>query len=228
MRELLLIFVESSISTPPSTIVDHPAIAKYAKKRGKDPKFIILDMSYHYAAIKKLPDMNKRGRPDIVHISLLEVMGSPLNKMGKLRVWVHTVDDYVIHIDPTTRLPRNYIRFVGLLEQLFEVGKVPPDAEKPLLRLEKKRLEALLQELKPTRVFLMSEKGKRVRFKEVCEAIVREERPAVLIGGFQSGDFREEVYKLADAVYSVWDEALEAWVVASHIVTITEYLLGIV
>ena len=40
----------------------------------------ILDKNIHYDIIKKLDNSDKRGRPDIVHFSLLESIDSPLYK----------------------------------------------------------------------------------------------------------------------------------------------------
>ncbi len=60
--------------------------------------FNILDRSYHHAAMKDIADSEKRGRPDIAHLCLLEALGSPLNKEGLLRTYVHTYNDYVISV----------------------------------------------------------------------------------------------------------------------------------
>jgi rRNA small subunit pseudouridine methyltransferase Nep1 len=87
--------------------------------------------------MKKLEESEKRGRLDIVHFALLEALGSPLNREGLLQTYVHTINDYVITVNPETRLPRNYNRFVGLMEQLFESYRVPPTGQ-ILLKLEGK------------------------------------------------------------------------------------------
>ena len=57
---------------------------------------------------KKLNNWRKRGRPDIVHLCLLEALESPLNKNKILSVYVHTYDNKIIYINPEVRLPRNY------------------------------------------------------------------------------------------------------------------------
>lgn len=171
---LHLIIAEAALETIPREIWKHPAVRKYAKKRGKPPSLLLLDLSFHYSAAKKLPDIQKRGRPDITHIALLEALGSPLNRAGMLRVYVHTYNDYVIKIDPSTRLPRNYLRFTGLIEQLFETRKVPPESEKPLLILEQMSIRDLIGEIAPTKVILMSEKGKYmdlIKFGELLRSL---------------------------------------------------------
>jgi len=134
---LYLLIAEAALELIPSEAWGHPAIRKYAMKRGKHPSKLLLDISFHYSAVKNLPHIEKRGRPDIVHITLLEALGSPLNRSGKLRVYVHTFRNYIIEVNPETRLPRNYYRFVGLMEQLFERRRVPPRGDKVLLRIKK-------------------------------------------------------------------------------------------
>jgi rRNA small subunit pseudouridine methyltransferase Nep1 len=227
--KLTLILAESALETVPREIWGHPAVYKSARKRGKPPSQILLDRSLHHQAMKNLPKAEKRGRPDIVHISLLEALGSPLNREGMLETYVHTIGDYVIIINPETRLPRNYNRFVGLIEQLFEVGRVPPESQTPLLTLKPMSLAKLIEQLNPTRTILMVEDGKPVRLKELAEEIVREDKPAVIIGGFPHGDFEAETRMLADVQYSIYGgKPLETWTVVSHIVAAVGMELGIV
>ena len=116
---LSLILAESAVELVPNEIAGHPAIAKLAKRKKKEPRQLVLDQSYHHAAIVRLGKSGVgRGRPDIVHFSLLVALGSPLNSDGQLNCFVHTRDDHVIALDPRTRLPRNTDRFTDLIEQL--------------------------------------------------------------------------------------------------------------
>ena len=146
---LVLILAESAIELVPPELTKHPSILKLAKKRGKKPNEILLDRSYHHAAMRSLKDAEKRGRPDIVHTTLLELLGTPLNREGLLQTCVHTVANRVVEIDSNVRLPVNYDRFVGLLEQLYTVGRVP-EAGQPLLAIRKQTLKQLLGEIKPS------------------------------------------------------------------------------
>jgi len=114
MDRLKIILLESALETVPHEIWRHPAVVKNARRRGKKPGETLLDVSLHYHAMKNLKDREKRGRPDIVHTTLLELLESPLNKEGHLEVYVHTYQGHVIFIDPSTRIPRNYNRFGAL------------------------------------------------------------------------------------------------------------------
>ncbi len=214
---LILILAEAALETVPQSLWDHPAVRQHAKKRGKPARFILLDRSYHHAAMKKLDENLKRGRPDIVHFTLLEALGTPLNKTGGLQVYVHTVNDQMITVNPKARLPRNYDRFVGLMEQLFELGRVPPTGT-ALLKLEHKTLSQLLHEAKPTYVMSFSRAGIPRVAEEAVSGLSKSSRPVVIIGGFPHGHFAEITLKLADEVVCIDPEMLEAWTVASRVI----------
>ncbi len=214
---LSLILAESALETVPQELWKHPAVERHAERRGKPPRSTILDRSYHHAAMKTLKGGEKRGRPDIVHFSLLEALGSPLNREGLLRIFIHTVDDYVITVAPETRLPRNYNRFIGLMEQLFESGRVPPKG-RALLTLERKTLQELIDTIKPGYVIAFSRIGEPRTLEEALLRISNKGDLAAVIGGFPAGHFAEATIKLADEVVCIDPEMLEAWTVTSRLI----------
>jgi len=213
---LYMVLIESSLELVPKEIWGHPAVLKSARRRGKRPGDILLDKSIHYHAMKDLKYSEKRGRPDIVHASLLNALSSPLNLEGKLRIYIHTIGDYIIFIRPDTRIPRNYMRFVGLLEQLFITGKVPPDSDKPLLLIKDMSLEELLSTI-GKKLTLLSETGELVSPDYVVEEIISS-NGIIGIGGFPHGDFSKRIYRLADKVYSIYPKSLDTWIVVSRII----------
>ena len=213
---LYMVLIESSLELVPKEIWGHPAVLKSARRRGKRPGDILLDKSIHYHAMKDLKYSEKRGRPDIVHMSLLNALSSPLNLEGKLRIYIHTIGDYIIFIRPDTRIPRNYMRFIGLLEQLFITGKVPPDSDKPLLLIKDMSLEELLSTI-GKKLTLLSETGELVSPDYVVEEIISS-NGIIGIGGFPHGDFSKRIYRLADKVYSIYPKSLDTWIVVSRII----------
>jgi rRNA small subunit pseudouridine methyltransferase Nep1 len=214
---LTLVLTESALETIPQSLWKHPLVKRHAKKRRKHPRFLLLDRSYHDAAMKSLRDSEKRGRPDIVHFALLEALGTPLNKEGYLRIYVHTINDHVVQVNPEVRLPKNYTRFVGLFEQLFQLRRIPP-AGPALLLLERKNLDQLLQDNECDYVLAFSTKGSRGKLDETMQKLQARERPTVLIGGFAHGHFSETTAKLADEIVCVDPEMLEAGVVTSRVI----------
>jgi len=215
----LLVFVlaESALETIPKDLWRHPAVKRHSKRSRKHPQLLLLDRSYHHAAMKTLAENEKRGRPDIVHFALLEALGSPLNKEGLLQTYVHTINNYIIKVESEARLPKNYNRFVSLMEQLFELGKVPPNGP-ALLKLEPKTLPQLLREISPTRVVAFSRKGKPSTLEDVVAKLSGEKRPAVIIGGFPHGHFSATTIQLADELVCIDEETLEAWTVTSRVI----------
>lgn len=204
---------DSELELVPESIADHPAVVNYARRRNKKPNEVILDSSYHHSALKKLPDGERRGRPDILHICLLNALESIANKEGLLRVYVHTRNDEVIYIKPESRIPRNYNRFLGLMESLFKNKVVPKDLE--LLRLEEQSLNELIDELDPDEVFIMHEKGELVKPREFGELVASLENAVVIVGGFPHGDFRSEVNGKKVSLYR---GPLMAWTIVNEVV----------
>jgi rRNA small subunit pseudouridine methyltransferase Nep1 len=222
-----LVLAESALETIPRQLWQLPLIRKYAEKRRKKAQFLLLDRSYHHAAMKNLAENEKKGRPDIVHFSLLEALGSPLNKEGLLQVYVHTMSDYVISVSRETRLPRNYDRFVGLMEQLFELKRIPPEGSPLLTLIERMSLCQLAEKIKPDHTVAFSRKGTPKTLEETISELSEKKNPLAIIGGFPHSTFSKSTTELADQVVSIDREMLETWTVTARIVYEYEKMAGI-
>lgn len=214
---LIFVLAEAALETVPKDLWSHPAIKRHSKRQRKPPQQLLLDRSLHHSAMRRLDKNEKRGRPDITHFTLLEALGSPLNKEGLLHIYVYTYNNCVITINPITRLPRNYNRFIGLMEQLFHLGRVPLKGE-PLLTLEHKTTQQLLTETEADYILAFSREGKKTPLQDAVSTLQSKRRPAVIIGGFPRGRFLEATIKLADEVICVDSERLEAWTVTSRVI----------
>jgi rRNA small subunit pseudouridine methyltransferase Nep1 len=223
---LILVLAEAALETVPEELWSNPAVRRHSKRQRKPPQHLLLDRSLHHSAMRRLDDNLKRGRPDIAHFVLLEALGSPLNKEGLLQTYVHTSKDYVITVNPSARLPRNYNRFIGLMEQLFQLGKVPSEGE-ALLTLEHKTLQTLLAEAEADYILAFSREGKPKTLQEAVSSLQSKRRLAVLIGGFPHGHFSETAVQLADEVVCVDSEMLEAWTMASRVIYEYERALSV-
>jgi len=174
------IFLEASLETIPQEIASHRTIKADARRRGKRPDQILLDDSKHHEAMRRLKFREKRGRPDIIHQCLLLLLDSGLKDF---EVYVHTIWGKIFRVNPETRLPRNYNRFVGLIEKLFEEKRIV-SGEKVLLEF----LDTSLGEVvKGRKVLLFKETGRRIDFSEILRGDV-----AICIGAFPHGDFFEK------------------------------------
>ena len=223
---LTFILAEAALETIPMNLWSHPSVRRHSKRQRKPPKQLLLDRSLHHAAMKRLDNNLKRGRPDITHFALLEALGSPLNKEGLLQVYIHTNKDYLITVNPTARLPRNYSRFIGLMEQLFQQGKVPSDG-KPLLSIEHKTLQQLLTKTKTDYILALSRKGKPKTIQDAVSILKPKKSPAVIVGGFPHGHFSTTTAKLFDEIVCVDSEMLETWTITSRVTYEYERILSI-
>ncbi len=170
---LKVLIAESALEIVPRELWNHPQVRKHAQLWGRKPSDLLLDTAYHYAAMKGLEDRYRRGRPDILHITLLNLLESLLNKQGLLRVYFHTRDGRVFEVDPETRIPRNYRRFVGLMVKVLK--KNGTELIRPV------NLDEILRE---KNIWVLHEEGKEP--EEVPQNLL------AIAGGFQSGDFKEK------------------------------------
>lgn len=224
---ITLVLAESALEVIPPVLRSNQTIIRQARSRGIKPSNFLLDVSIHHQLMQGLPDYVRRGRPDIVHITLLSVLGSPLCKEGLMRVYVHTRDDYVIEIDPLTRLPRVYNRFTGLISQLINAGKVPPTSDNPLLQIRKETIIDLVKRVNPSSVTLFTRIGKPVTMEESIQGLSKQSNPVIMIGGFPHGHVSEVTAKLAGNSISIDKSMLEAWVVASRAIYEFERAIGL-
>jgi rRNA small subunit pseudouridine methyltransferase Nep1 len=227
MPKIVLLLVEAAVELVPQEIRNHPVIQAYCRRRRQDPRWVILDSSYHHSAMKNLSNYQKRGRPDILHFTLLEALGSPLNLAGMLEVYCHTQDGAFIEVNPEVRLPRVYERFKGLLSQLYRQGTIKTEQGEILLKMEKKSITEAISSIRPRRVYLLSEEGRRVKRSEIEEIFKATDRPLFMVGCYPHGDFQEETKKLAEEPLSLSERRLEAWTAVSRLLCIAEQALNI-
>ena len=81
-----LVLAESALELVPLELQDHPSVLSHAQKLGKNPSEILLDNSWHFAAMKGINNEIKRGRPDLVHFSILEATTIPLYLQNKIKI----------------------------------------------------------------------------------------------------------------------------------------------
>ena len=209
-----LVLAESSLELIPKELQDHQSVKSHAKKLGKHPSKILLDNSWHFAAMKDLKNELKRGRPDIVHFSALEATTIPLFFKNKLQFYIHTINDEVICFGQGTHIPKSYHRFQGLMENLFFEKSIKSN-DKTLLEIQEKSFSDLIDEINPSKVVGLSSSGSFVS----CENTAKnyQENPCLVIGGFQKGDFSKKIQNRFDKTFSIDKTPLESHVVISRI-----------
>ena len=211
---LSLIIAESSLELVPRELQRHNSVVSYCKKMGKRPSEVLLDNSWHFAAMKGIKNEIKRGRPDIIHFCLLEACTIPLYEEDEIAVYVHTIDDKVIFVGSGVRLPKSYHRFAGIIEKLFAEKVIKSDG-KTLFEIKNMTFSELIDKIGPERVIGLSSEGKQNSYGQVAKLC--DEDTCLVVGGFPKGDFSDSVKKRIDSVYSVEQRPLEAHVVVARI-----------
>ena len=211
---LYIILAESSLELIPKKIHNHPSVTSYSKKFKKNSSNTLLDNSWHFGAMKGLDNEIKRGRPDIIHLTLLSLCTTPVFYKNKIKVFVHTVNDEVISINNNTRLPKSYHRFQGLMEKLFLTKKIESEDE-ILMEMKNSSLSQLVSKIKPTQIIGLTTQGQKISLDKLVKQI--EENSCIILGGFQKGHFSNETEKIIEESFSINDLSLEAHLVASRL-----------
>lgn len=206
-----LILAESALETVPAPMQRHSSVRSHARKLGRRPSEILLDNSWHYAAMRGAENEIKRGRPDIVHFGLLAATSTPLYLADRIRIYVHTVDDHVIAVGSSVSLPKSYHRFEGVFAKLYRDGVITAGS-RTLLEIKRMGFSELVSEIDPSKVIGLSREGVPGSFPGVAKLL--DEDACIVVGGFQKGHFAESTKKSVDGLYQIDRNPLE-----SHIVT---------
>ena len=208
-----LILAESSLETIPHEIKSHPSVMSHARKLDKYSTEILLDNSWHFAAMKGIENEIKRGRPDLVHFSILEATTIPLYYENKIKIFIHTINDKVITVGKNVHIPKSYHRFQGLFEKLFLKKTITVDGNE-LLSIKDQTFSELIDEINPSKIIGFSTTGKPSSFEKICTDF--EKNSCIVIGGFQKGHFSDAIKNKFTSLCSVGNTSLESHVVVAR------------
>jgi rRNA small subunit pseudouridine methyltransferase Nep1 len=118
------------------TVVLENANLELVKRAGSGGGQALLSSDDHGALLRKMKRDPNEARPDITHQCLLTLLDSPLNKAGRLTIYIRTKRNVLISVHPQTRIPRTIRRFSGLMVELLQRLKVRgTSGTKPLLQV---------------------------------------------------------------------------------------------
>jgi len=207
------VIAEAAFELIPEALWRESSVRSDSERRDLRPGSILLDRSIHHSAMLKFSDGYRRGRPDLVHLTLLNVTSTPLHQDGKAVVYIHTIDDTILEFGEGARPPKSYARFRNLMEKLL--------VERPdegLVRVKDATLPQLLKQIGTDRSAGLSAQGAPIRLEALATDLVRRKNPAVVVGGFPRGHFLPRDLKAFDSLVRVDDKALDAHVVAARVV----------
>ncbi|MGH1522177.1 MAG: ribosome biogenesis protein [Nitrosopumilus sp.] len=210
---LSLILAESSLEIVPQELQSHSSVISHAQKLGKLPNEILLDNSWHFAAMKGISNEIKRGRPDLVHFSILEATTIPLYFKNKIQIFIHTINDEIIYVGKNVRIPKSYHRFEGVIEKLYQEKKIITNNE-TLLEIKEKTFSELINEINPSKIIGFSTAGNPSTYEKTASEI--SENDCIVIGGFQKGHFSDSINDKITNLNSIGDKSFEGHVVVAR------------
>lgn len=221
---LIIFLVECGLELIPKKIRTHPAVRRNLSMKNYYTQ--LLDNALHHSAMENLKNRRKRGRPDIVHLCLLNALGSPLNKIGQLKIFVHTIHDRLFEINPNIRITKNFNRFKGLMAKLLIDNGIKVKGEY-LIGPIKKSLKAKLQEFEDAHTIILSEDGQLISSYSDLYKEGTSKNYVLIIGGFQKAQFSDKITTLTANKISLFKRSLFAWIVVSRVIAFYEILAGL-
>ena len=210
---LNLIIAEAALELIPDQIIRHPSVVNDARRTGNEPSTILLDRSVHHAAMTKLTDQFKRGRPDLVHLTLLTATSTPLYQDGQAKVYIHTRNDVVLELREQTRPPKSYSRFRDLMRKTLQ--EMP---ESGLIKVYELPVSGVLESIGADFVVGLSVQGGFSGYEELATELSSKRNPAALVGGFPRGHFTPETTRAFDRLVRVDRRSLDAHVVVARLI----------
>ena len=211
--KLHFVIAEAALELIPDSLLKDPSVRNDEKRPELEAGGILLDRSVHHSAMLKLKDGYRRGRPDLVHLTLLSVTSTPLHQEGAAKVYIHTIDDTVLEFGEGARPPKSYARFRNLTEKLLV--ERPEDG---LVKARNSTLPLLLKSIGTDHSVGLSVQGAPMRLETLAGELAESRNPAVVVGGFPRGHFLPTDLKAFDKLARIHERALDAHVVAARVI----------
>ncbi|KAI9882881.1 MAG: Phosphatidylinositol-4-phosphate 5-kinase [Watsoniomyces obsoletus] len=163
--------------------------ASHGGARGgvRDERYSLLNSDEHIGIMRKMNRDISEARPDITHQCLLTLLDSPINKAGKLQIYIHTAKGILIEVSPTVRIPRTFKRFAGLMVQLLHRLSIrSTDSHEKLLKVIK---NPITDHLPPRcRKVTLSYDAPVVRVRDYIHDLSANESICVFVGAMAKGN----------------------------------------
>jgi rRNA small subunit pseudouridine methyltransferase Nep1 len=216
---LIIFLVDCGIELIPKEIRSQSAVRKNFSPQIYSSQ--LLDNALHHSAMTNLDNLEKRGRPDITHLSLLNALGSPLNKSGNMKLFIHTINNKIFEFNPEIRISRNYNRFKGLMAKLLIDRDITVEGTQ-LISLFNGNIEDLFNTFRNPKILQFSSKGKLIKnYNELFNEDIST-NIITIVGGFQKNNFSDELLSVSKNLISISNYSLDAWVVVSKIINYYE------
>lgn len=206
-------------------ILDRAALETVKTKKGE---FQLLNCDDHVNIMKKNNKDPANYRPDIVHQELMAVLDSPLNKAGRVKVYIRSEKNVLIEVNSKCRIPRTFKRFSGLMVQLLHRLKIrSADGSDTLLKIVKNPIS---RHLPPgARCFGMSHKGELYNPAHFAQTQVPDDAPIVFVfGAMATGSIDVADHPYINSLFSISEYPLSGVVAINRMMGAIENHWGIV
>ncbi|OJJ00679.1 hypothetical protein ASPVEDRAFT_128496 [Aspergillus versicolor CBS 583.65] len=225
--ELPQLVAEQHVPIPPAdketqrliVVLSHASLETFRASHGgrngtaRDEKYSLLNSDEHIGVMRKMNRDISEARPDIAHQCLLTLLDSPVNKAGKLQIFIHTAKGVLIEVNPSVRIPRTFKRFAGLMVQLLHRLSIrSTNSQEKLLKVIK---NPITDHLPPNcRKVTLSYEAPVVRCKDYLESLGPKESICIFVGAMAKGqDDFADTFK--DDAISISNYSLSASVACS-------------
>jgi rRNA small subunit pseudouridine methyltransferase Nep1 len=211
----------SSSSATVTLVLEQASLESVKTKRG----FELLNCDDHGALLRRHKRDPAESRPDILHQLLLAALDSPLNKAGHLRILVQAARTGVlVEVSPSTRIPRTFKRFCGLMVQLLHKMRVrAADGSDTLLKVVR---NPVTQHLPVGAVVVGLEVGARLVDAFDLPALLPKGRPVVfVIGAMSRGDIAAD---FVTQTFSISRYPLSAACAVGKLLNAFEHAMGVI
>lgn len=115
------------------------------------------------------------------------MLDSPINKAGRLQIYIHTAKGVLIEVSPSVRIPRTFKRFAGLMVQLLHRLAIrSTNSNEKLLRVIP---NPITDHLPPNcRKVTLSFDSELVRCRDYIETLEPKESICVFVGAMAKGN----------------------------------------
>jgi rRNA small subunit pseudouridine methyltransferase Nep1 len=192
----------------------------------REEKYSLLNSDEHIGVMRKMNRDISDARPDITHQCLLTLLDSPINKAGKLQIYIHTAKGVLIEVSPTVRIPRTFKRFAGLMVQLLHRLSIKSTSSQE--KLLKVIPQPISQHLPANcRKITLSFDAPLVRVSEYVSTLGDKESICVFVGAMAKGsdNFADQ---FVDEKISISNYSLSASVACSKFCHAAEDVWGII
>ncbi|KAK3320084.1 nucleolar essential protein 1 [Podospora appendiculata] len=194
-------------------VLAHASLETYKASHGssrmgvqREDKYSLLNSDEHIGIMRKMNRDISDARPDITHQCLLTLLDSPVNKAGRLQIYIQTAKGVLIEVSPSVRIPRTFKRFAGLMVQLLHRLSIKgANSSEKLLKVIQ---NPITDHLPPNcRKITLSFDAPVVRVREYIDQLEPNESVCVFVGAMAKGpdNFADEYVdeKIAISNYSL-------------------------